>query len=197
MPFVQHARTIAQNNPGMPRNMRRRLAGLGDFAQAEGVDASMYETPEQMAEDLEERQRQLFLQQVDDNAAQARQRAEARRPPRQAQPMYQEPSMFSPEMQFRSLSGMNNNIMQAFSDENDSRVAQSREIRRMQHEQALAAMRAQVERERNALQQYQIDQDAASQIRQLKLQNYMAKRKMGMPTSRTMVDGRWYEDWEL
>jgi hypothetical protein len=25
----------------------------------------------------------------------------------------------------------------------------------------------------------------------------MAKRKMGMPTSRTMVDGRWYEDWEL
>jgi len=193
MPYIQNIRTITANNPGMPRNMRRRLAALGDFAQTEGVDSSMYETPEQMAEDLEAR-----LAKIQEDHARAQQRQAARRPQRpDDEPADQEPSMFSPQMQFLAMTGMNNNLMRAFADENDSRVAQSREIRRMQHEQALAAMRSQVERERNALQQYQIDQDAASQIRQLKLQNYMAKQKMGMPSTRTMIDGRWYEDWEL
>lgn len=193
MAYRSYIQAITANNPDMPRSQRRALASLGDFAVSEGVDSSMYESPDQMLEDLQDRQRRLLAAQQ----AQRAQQPAAPRPRPQVQQVDEEPSMFSPFQQYASLTGMNNNIMRAFDAENDSRVAQSREWRRMQHEMALAEMRAQIEREKNALQQYQVDSDAASQIRQLKLQNYLAKQKMGMPATKTMVNGRWVEDWEL
>lgn len=120
----------------------------------------------------------------------------------QAQPMYSPALMgaaaaMGPLAQGGALRSMIGGAMSAISDENDSRVAQAREWRRMQHELAMAEMRAQIEREKNALQQYQIDTDAASQIRQLRFQKAMADKKLGFHGPKTLVNGRWVEDWEL
>ena len=47
------------------------------------------------------------------------------------------------------LQGMANNTMAAIAKENDSRVAISREMRRMAHEQEMERMRQEAERQRN------------------------------------------------
>lgn len=51
--------------------------------------------------------------------------------------------MLSPTGQFNHLQGMANDAMSAIRDENESRVAQSREMRRMQHEKEIEQMRLQ------------------------------------------------------
>jgi hypothetical protein len=56
--------------------------------------------------------------------------------------------MFSPADQFGHLQGMANNVMSAIQNENDSRVAQAREMRRMQHEKEMAQMRMAAEQSR-------------------------------------------------
>lgn len=54
--------------------------------------------------------------------------------------------------QNRALQGMAGDVMQAFQNENQSRVAQAREMRRMEHERELERMRQQTEQQRtNAL----------------------------------------------
>ena len=50
------------------------------------------------------------------------------------------PAIAGPEDHARILGGMSQNIMSAFARENASRVSQSRELRRMQHEKELKAM---------------------------------------------------------
>lgn len=50
------------------------------------------------------------------------------------------PAVAGPEDHARILGGMGKNIMAAFDKENTSRVSQSRELRRMQHEKELKAM---------------------------------------------------------
>ena len=50
------------------------------------------------------------------------------------------PAIAGPEDHARILGGMGKNIMAAFDKENTSRVSQSRELRRMQHEKELKAM---------------------------------------------------------
>jgi hypothetical protein len=47
---------------------------------------------------------------------------------------------FGPDAQANALQGMIGNTMQAYQDENDSRVAQEREMRRMQHEKEMKQM---------------------------------------------------------
>lgn len=199
MAYRNYIQAITANNPDMPRSQRRALASLGDFAVSEGVDSSMYESPDQMLEDLQARDLQRRLKAME-------QAPPVRRPVSfHSQEAFMIPSSIVGApiaamvhgAQGDYLQGMATDAMSAVAKENDSRVAQSREWRRMQHEMALAEMRAQIEREKNALQQYQVDSDAASQIRQLKLQNYLAKQKMGMGSSKTLVNGRWVEDWEL
>jgi hypothetical protein len=51
--------------------------------------------------------------------------------------------MLNPAEQFAHLGNMSNQVMNAWGDENDSRVAQMRELRRQQHEKDLMAMRTQ------------------------------------------------------
>lgn len=47
------------------------------------------------------------------------------------------PGVLSPDQQADHLQGMANGVMRAFRDENDSRVAQARELLRRQHEQEM------------------------------------------------------------
>jgi hypothetical protein len=56
--------------------------------------------------------------------------------------------IFGPAEQYAMSQGMANQTMDAVQRENDSRVAQRREMRRMAHEQQLAAMRMQSENSR-------------------------------------------------
>ena len=56
--------------------------------------------------------------------------------------------MLNPYEQGQHLQGMANQAMGAWSDELDSRVAQSREMRRMEHEQEIEQIRAQAALER-------------------------------------------------
>lgn len=101
------------------------------------------------------------------------------------------------------LAGMANQAMGAINEENDRRVALSREMRRMEFEQwktqqALELERMRLENER------QRDRDAAAnQIRMLRYRTAMDQRKDGSPIQRSLkmdpMTGqyRWMEDWEM
>lgn len=61
-------------------------------------------------------------------------------------------AMMGARGQNNALQGMAGDVMQAFQNENQSRVAQAREMRRMEHERELERMRQQTEQQRtNAL----------------------------------------------
>jgi hypothetical protein len=70
----------------------------------------------------------------------------------------------------------------AIQDENDSRVAQSRELRRQEHEMAMEAMRQESLLERLAMEQRERERDRLLQ-RQL---------QTGV-TTRRLVNGRWQD----
>jgi hypothetical protein len=87
---------------------------------------------------------------------------------------------FGPAAQARHLGGMIKDVTGAIQDENDSRVAQSRELRRQEHEMAMEAMRQESLLERLAMEQRERQRD---RILQRQLQTGV--------TTRRLVNGRW------
>lgn len=177
--YLGFLRQITQNAPSMPVADRQRLASMGNFAQSEGVDIGMYGDRDAagygaMLEDLNARQ---------PKQAPAAQEA-PRQQPRQAQPFAtqaqpMEMGMFSPDQQYGQLQGMANQATKAWENELDSRVAQNREGRRMEHEQRMERIR----------------QDAA--LKKIAAEQQMAMMQMKMQdaarrgdNSKTYVAGR-------
>lgn len=178
--YLGFLRQITQNAPTMPVADRQRLASMGRFAQSEGVDIGMYGDRDaagygMMLEDLNERQ-----------GKQPQPAPQAAPQPRQAgfqgqafATEQETPTVMYPGQQFNHLQGMANQAMSAWSDELDSRVAQNREGRRMQHEQQMERMR-----QETALKKIAADQQLA--MMQMKMQD-AARRG---DTSKTYVAGR-------
>lgn len=137
--YLNNLRTITRNAPAMPVSQRQRLASLGGFAQREGVDIGMYGDRNKegyglMLEDLDAR--------LPDEPAPSGQNARPfATPVAQERPVMFSADVMSPGDQFNHLQGMANQAMGAWENELDSRVAQSREMRRMQHEQQIERMR--------------------------------------------------------
>ena len=124
------------------------LMGEADLADAQGFDlmeemrrrgrANLGRTnsAEAQAQQLAARQRQI------------QERAQSQQDARRTQPFATNPMIphqdfirnFGPGAQANALQGMINQTMSAHQDENDSRVAQLREIRRMEHERMLKQM---------------------------------------------------------
>ena len=185
--YLGFLRQITQNAPGMALADRQRLASMGKFAQSEGVDIGMYGDRDaagygMMLEDLDARQPKQAQE-----AQPAPQRAANTTRPfaTQAQPM--EMGMFSPDAQYGQLQGMANQATKAWENELDSRVAQNREGRRMQHEQQMERIR----------------QDAA--LKKIAAEQQMAMMQMRMQdaarrgdNSKTYVAGRGFvPSWML
>lgn len=87
---------------------------------------------------------------------------------------------FGPAAQGRHLKSMVNDVQNAYQDENDSRVAQMREQRRMDQEMAIESMRQEALLQRLAMEQREREKD---RILQRQLQT-------GVTTKR-LVNGRW------
>lgn len=139
--YLGFLRQITQNAPDMPLADRQRLASMGRFAQSEGVDIGMYGDRNAagygaMLEDLDARQPKQEPVAAEAPRPQARQAQPFATP---VQPM--EMSMFSPEAQYGQLQGMAKQATNAWENELDSRVAQNREMRRMQHEKEMERLR--------------------------------------------------------
>lgn len=99
--------------------------------------------------------------------------------------------------QARHLGGMAGQINSVIGDEMDSRVAQIRELRRMMHQQYLEELRIQADRERIAAQRYAVEQDSRDKQRERKMAAYMNKQKLGLPTTKHLINGRWVEEYDL
>jgi hypothetical protein len=82
--------------------------------------------------------------------------------------------------QARHLGGMIDDVQDAYQDENDSRVAQMREQRRMAHERDMEAMRQEALLERLAMEQREREKDRILQ-----------KQLTSGVTNRQFVNGRW------
>lgn len=168
--YQAYIRELAEKNPDADLRTLQKLASLGDYAAQQGVSSDMYETPEQMLEDLQARRQR---------EAAARQQNQ---PPRQAIPAPRAPvqipqqqggsAMFNPYQQMGMQRGMAGDVMGAVSGELGSRVAQGREFRRQEHEKALLNARSEAE-----LQML---------IERLKHERYMSERQMQM--QREMMD---------
>lgn len=185
--YLGFLRQITQNAPSMPVADRQRLASMGKFAQSQGVDIGMYGDRDaagygMMLEDLEARQPKS-------------QPAAQQAPPQQARPAQpfatnsqpMEMGMFSPQMQYGQLQGMANQAMKGWENELDSRVAQNREMRRMEHEQQLERMRQEA-----ALKKIAAEQELA------KMQMKMQAAMQSGDTSKTFVPGRgWVPSWTM
>lgn len=121
------------------------LFGESDLADAQGFDlmeemrkrggANLANTPQAQAQQLAARQRQI------QENAQAQQNARRTSPfATQMNPHQDFIRNFGPGAQANALQGMISQTMGAHQDENDSRVAQMREMRRMEHEKELKRM---------------------------------------------------------
>jgi hypothetical protein len=137
-----------------------------------GLNPDHYETADQMLEDANGRLDNLRKNQapgrmamwksgegaMPENAPQAPQRA-IRRPFNMqsysgANPVQQDfIDQFGPAAQARHLGGMIRNVQATIQDENDSRVAQARELRRMDHEARMESMRQEALLQRLAMEQ--------------------------------------------
>jgi hypothetical protein len=82
--------------------------------------------------------------------------------------------------QARHLGGMIDDVQDAIQDENDSRVAQMREQRRMAHEREMEAMRQEALLQRLAIEQREREKDRILQ-----------KQLRTGVTTRRLVNGRW------
>jgi hypothetical protein len=89
---------------------------------------------------------------------------------------------YGPAAQARHLGGMIDDVQRTIQDENDSRVAQSREQMRMAHEQEMEAMRQEALLQRLAMEQREREKD---RILQKQLQTGVTTRKL--------VNGRWVD----
>jgi hypothetical protein len=87
---------------------------------------------------------------------------------------------FGPAAQGRHLKSMVNDIQEAYQDENDSRVAQMREQRRMEQEMAIESMRQEALLQRLAMEQREREKD---RILQRQLQTGVTRKRL--------VNGRW------
>jgi hypothetical protein len=162
--YHAYVRELAEKNPDADLRTLQKLAALGNYATQQGVSSDMYETPEQMLEDLQAKRA---------NEAAARQQAV---PPRPAAPAPRAPvqipqqqggsAMFNPYQQMGMQRGMASDVMGAIGNELDSRVAQGREYRRQEHEKSLLNARS--------------DAELKILIERLKHERYMAERQMQM-----------------
>jgi len=84
--------------------------------------------------------------------------------------------------QARHLGGMIEDVTQAYQDENDSRVAQLREQRRMQHEAQMESMRQEALLQRLAMEQREREKDRILQ-----------KQLASGITNRQLVNGEWVD----
>jgi len=89
-------------------------------------------------------------------------------------------NQFGPAAQARSLGGMITDVQKAIQDENDSRVAQMREKRRMDQEMEIEAKRQEALLQRIAAEQKEREKD---RILQKQLTSGITKRQL--------VNGRW------
>lgn len=96
--------------------------------------------------------------------------------------------MLLPQQQGQHLANMISQASNAWGNELDSRVAQAREWRRMQHEQAMLAQREAAEMEKLRLEREKMRQEYELAFRQMRMQD-AAKRG---DTSMTLVPGRGY-----
>jgi len=87
---------------------------------------------------------------------------------------------FGPYAQAQHLGGMINDVTNAYQDENDSRVAQMREQRRMNQEMAIESMRQEALLQRLAMEQKEREKD---RILQRQLQTGVTRKRL--------VNGRW------
>jgi hypothetical protein len=123
------------------------LFGESDLADAQGFDLmeemrkrgranlAQVDSPQAQAQQLAARQRQI------QENAQAQQNARRTTPfATQMNPHQDFIRNFGPGAQANALQGMISQTMDAHQDENDSRVAQMREMRRMEHEKELKRM---------------------------------------------------------
>lgn len=149
-----------------------------------GLNPDHYETAAQMLEDANGRIGNLNNNQapgrtamwkngdvaMPDNAPQAPQRA-IRRPFNMqaysgANPVQQGfINQFGPAAQARHLGGMIRDVTSAYQDENDSRVAQMREQRRMEHEAQMESMRQEALLQRLAMEQAERRKDRLLKLR--------------------------------
>ena len=84
--------------------------------------------------------------------------------------------------QGRHLGGMINDVENAYQDENDSRVAQLREQRRMEHEAEMESMRQEALLQRLAVEQREREKDRILQ-----------KQLTSGITTRKLVNGGWVD----
>lgn len=82
---------------------------------------------------------------------------------------------FGPAQQYAQSQNMANNTMQAIADENDSRVSQMREMRRMEHEQQMERMRQDALLQRLQMESLQQDKDRELQMKTLAAQGVLKK----------------------
>lgn len=87
---------------------------------------------------------------------------------------------FGPAAQARHLNGMIRGVQDAYQDENDSRVAQGREQRRMEHEASMESMRQEALLQRLAMEQREREKDRILQ-----------KQLTTGVTTRRLINGRW------
>jgi len=144
-------------------------------------------TPAERAKYLSDRQQVLSNDQDEPDAQEAPQQAIRR--PFNMQPYSQSHSMqqgfindFGPAAQAQHLGGMVDDVQNAYQDENDSRVAQLREQRRMEHETEMEAMRQEALLQRLAAEQQEREKDRMLQ-----------KQLTSGVTNRQFVDGRWVD----
>jgi len=176
------------------REVAQRFAMLG-------LNPDNYETADQMLDDANGRVNNLNKNQapgrmamwkngegaMPENAPQGPQRAH--RSPFNMQaysganPMQQDfIEQFGPHAQAKHLGGMISDVMGAYQDENDSRVAQAREQARMAHESDMAGM------EYDALiQRLQMEADQREKDRILQ------KQLTSGVTNRQFINGRWVD----
>ena len=167
--YYSHLRELVRNNPGAELPTLQRLAGLGDYAVQQEVSSDMYETPDQMIEDLEARREK------ERPAAAPRTQPVARpqRPEAFTSPQSERTQMFGPYEQMAMHRGMAQQAMGAIGDEMDSRVAQVREQRRLQHEKDMEQLR-----QDGILRRLQMESQATE--RQARLMQEMQDRAGGM-----------------
>jgi hypothetical protein len=131
-------RTLRRKNPNTNLSVLQKLAGMGQYVRDQDVTADMYENPEQMLEDMQARQ-------AAERQRQQQQQRQQPAPQPVRQPMFTQPQgdfdMLFPGQQFQLLQNMANEQEGMFAAENASRVSQSRELTRMEHEQQMERIR--------------------------------------------------------
>jgi hypothetical protein len=89
---------------------------------------------------------------------------------------------YGPSAQGEHLGGMISDVQNAYQDENDSRVAQLREQRRMEHEAEMESMRQEALLQRLAMEQREREKDRILQ-----------KQLTSGVTTRQLVNGEWVD----